>query len=320
MASDKKPSGRDELSKRILPQMKLSHADNPLTAPLQSPEEAKISASERAVRRFAVEGNAVVTGGAGAIGLSAIRALLEHGASGIAIFDVSASYATSLTSIDELKKDFSQAKVLTYEVDVRDEGKVNEAVELVKTEFNSIDMLLCFAGVVGCTHAIEMEASDWRRVLDVNVTGSWFCAQAIAKQMIAQQTGGSILFTASISGHHVNFPQPQVAYNTSKAAVLQLTRSLAAEWSSYGIRVNSISPGYMDTILNEGDGLAAARAIWADRNPLGRMGDVEELSGAIILLSSKRAGRYMTGIDIIVDGVSRIDDLLCPKRLFTGVH
>ncbi|KAF8830738.1 uncharacterized protein C8R40DRAFT_839198 [Lentinula edodes] len=300
MASITNPDARNDLTKRVLAQMTLSQASNPLTAPLPLPKE-KFTPSERARRRFAIEGNAIVTG-AGGIGLSAIRALLEHGASGIAIFDVPVSYATSTPAIDDLKKDFPQAKIATYNVDVRDEELVNKTVDLVTEDFGAVDMLLCFAGVVGCEHAHELKADDWKRVMDVNVTGSWFCAQAVGKKMIAQKSGGSILFTASISGHRVNFPQPQVAYNTSKAAVLQLTRSLAAEWSSFGIRVNSLSPGYMDTILNEGAGLAVSRAIWADRNPMGRMGDVEELSGAVILLCSKQAGRYINGVDIVVDG------------------
>ncbi|KAJ3810884.1 hypothetical protein F5876DRAFT_76345 [Lentinula aff. lateritia] len=300
MASITNPDARNDLTKRILAQMTLSQASNPLTAPLPLPKE-NFAPSERARRRFAIEGNAVVTG-AGGIGLSAIRALLEHGASGIAIFDVPVSYATSTPAINDLRQDFPQAKIATYNVDVRDEELVNKTVDLVIADFGVVNMLLCFAGVVGCEHAHELKADDWKRVMDVNVTGSWFCAQAVGKKMIAQKSGGSILFTASISGHRVNFPQPQIAYNTSKAAVLQLTRSLAAEWSSFGIRVNSLSPGYMDTILNEGAGLAASRAIWADRNPMGRMGDVEELSGAVILLCSKQAGRYINGVDIVVDG------------------
>jgi sorbose reductase len=148
---------------------------------------------------------------------------------------------------------------------------------------------------VGCTHAIDMSAAEWRKTLDINTTGSFLVAQAVAKQMIAQKTGGSIVFTASISGHRVNFPQPQVAYNVSKAALITLKNCLAAEWARYGIRVNSISPGYMDTILNEGDGIAEARATWAERNPMGRMGMPSELTGAVVLLASN-AGTYMNGM------------------------
>jgi sorbose reductase len=120
--------------------------------------------------------------------------------------------------------------------------------------------------------------------------------------MVEQGTGGSIVFTASISGHSVNFPQPQVSYNVSKGALLQLKSSLAAEWARYGIRVNSISPGYMDTVLNEGPGLEEAKKLWYSRNPMGRMGDPSELTGVVVLLCS-RAGRYINGADILVDGM-----------------
>jgi NAD(P)-dependent dehydrogenase (short-subunit alcohol dehydrogenase family) len=119
--------------------------------------------------------------------------------------------------------------------------------------------------------------------------------------MVAAGTGGSIILTASISAHRVNFPQPQIAYNVSKAGVLAMKNSLAAEWARFGIRVNSISPGYMDTILNEGPGLQEARQAWASRNPMGRMGVPGEITGAVVLLASV-AGSYINGADIVCDG------------------
>lgn len=138
--------------------------------------------------------------------------------------------------------------------------------------------------------------------MDVNTTGSFLCAQAAAKQIASQDNGGSITFIASISGHRVNFPQAQVAYNVSKAAIISLKSSLAAEWAVHGIRVNSISPGYMDTILNAGEGsIAEARDVWAARNPMGRMGAVGELDGMCVLLAS-RAGSYINGSDLVIDG------------------
>jgi NAD(P)-dependent dehydrogenase (short-subunit alcohol dehydrogenase family) len=113
-------------------------------------------------------------------------------------------------------------------VNVKDDIAVKNIFEDVRSSLGSIDSLLCFAGIVSCQHAIEMGADEWRRVLDINTTGSFLCAQAAAKAMIDQGRGGSILFTASISAHRVNFPQPQVAYNVSKAAVLAMKDSLAA--------------------------------------------------------------------------------------------
>lgn len=141
------------------------------------------------------------------------------------------------------------------------------------------------------------------------------------RNMKSHERGGSIILVAcmsrtasnisvypllqltqtAISAHRVNYPQPQVAYNVSKAGVLHLTHCLAAEWARYGIRINSISPGYMDTILNEGAGLENARNAWAARNPMGRMGVPQELCGPIVLLCSQ-AGSFMNGADLVVDG------------------
>jgi len=237
------------------------------------------------------------------LALEAVRALLEHGASGISLFDLTASFESphAVSTLDSLRETFPSAKILTKVVDITSEEAVDRGVSETASELGSVDVLLCFAGVVSSVHAADMTAQQWKRVLDINTTGSWICAQTVGKQMIKQNTGGSIVLTASISAHRVNFPQPQVAYNVSKGALLQLKSSLAAEWARYGIRVNSISPGYMDTILNEGDGLAAARDIWTSRTPMGRMGDPTELAGALILLCSP-AGRYITGADIPIDG------------------
>jgi sorbose reductase len=231
--------------------------------------------------------------------LEAAQALLEHGVTGLALWDMNPDQA--FESVKTLHSKFPHARIITEAVDVRDEKAIASAVESSVKVLGSIDILCCFAGVVGCTHAIEMAADEWRRTHDINLTGSFLCAQAVAKQFRAQATGGSITFTASISAHHTNYPQPQCAYNSSKTALLSLAKSLAAEWSSYGIRVNCLSPGYMDTILNDGDGLIRARKSWNDRNPMGRMGHPWELTGPLVLLCSN-AGRYINGTDIIVDG------------------
>jgi sorbose reductase len=293
------PTDRDTLTARILPQMILSDGTpSSLTGP-PTPSPHHLSGEEQAKRRFAVKGNAIVTGGAGTLGILASRALLQHGLSGIMIFDVNPQQIQA--ALTELTVDFPLATIAARIVDITDEKAVNEAILETGELLGSVDILLCFAGVVACTHTLEMTAAEWRRTLDINTTGSFLVAQAVAKVMVKQGTGGSIVFTASISGHRVNFPQPQVAYNVSKAALLTMKNCLAAEWARYGIRCNSISPGYMDTILNEGPGLAEARATWTTRNPMGRMGMPSELTGSIVLLCS-HAGTYINGADIVVDG------------------
>jgi len=290
---------RNALTFRVLPQMTLSDGtESSMTGP-PAPMPHYLNAEGRARLRFAVEGNAIVTGGAGTLGFATSRALLEHGLSGLMIFDVNPAQAQS--QINELKAEFPVANIKSKKVDITDDVAVGEAVMETAELLGSVDILLCFAGVVGCTHAIDMAAAEWRRTFDINTTGSFLCAQAVARQMILQGAGGSIIFTASISAHRVNFPQPQVAYNVSKSALLSLKNCLAAEWARYGIRVNSISPGYMDTILNEGDGIAEGRAIWANRNPMGRMGMPTELTGAVVMLSSS-AGSYINAADVVVDG------------------
>jgi sorbose reductase len=119
--------------------------------------------------------------------------------------------------------------------------------------------------------------------------------------MIERKTGGSIILTASMAGLTVNYPQVHVAYGTSKAGVHHMTRCLAAEWAVHGIRVNSLSPGYMDTRLNASDDLVDVLPTWYQRTPMGRMGDREELIGPVVMMASP-AGSFMTGSDIVVDG------------------
>jgi sorbose reductase len=291
---------RAALTSRIIPTMTLSTAENPLTAPL--PPIQFGSAAGRATARFTIDGNAVLTGGAGTLALVSARALLEHGASAVTLMDLQSTLDSSSPAITELKKDFPSVQIHTVHVDVTSDTEVEKAFQQAHDLMGSIDILCCFAGIVGCVHSISATASQFRKVVDVNLNGSFLCAQAAARHMIESKAGGSILFTASISAHATNYPQPQAAYNASKAGVAHLTQNLAAEWAVHGIRVNCLSPGYMDTVLNAGDNLKPVRDVWASRCPMGRMGDVEEITGPVILLSSRRAGRYITGADLRVDG------------------
>jgi NAD(P)-dependent dehydrogenase (short-subunit alcohol dehydrogenase family) len=231
--------------------------------------------------------------------------MLEHGATGICLWDLEVTLRASQPAMLALAKDFPSSRVFGVEVDVTSAESIAEGITTAVKALGSVDHMFCFAGIVGCFHAMEMTPENWRKTLDINTTGAFLCAQAAARQMSMQTPpvgGSSITLVASISAHRVNFPQAQVAYNVSKAAIVSLKSSLAAEWAIHGIRVNSISPGYMDTILNAGDGnIMTARETWASRNPMGRMGALGELDGVCVLLAS-RAGSYLNGADMVVDG------------------
>ncbi|KAF5709945.1 serum paraoxonase lactonase 3 [Fusarium mundagurra] len=292
------PAAREDLTKRQLPSMTLANGMESLPSAAQA---RTASTSDDSSTRFQVSGVAVVTGGLGTIALTVVRALLQHGLTGLMLLDLDVTSESAMSKIDDLRKVFKGRKIEAASVDVTDEEAVGQIMASTVEKLGGLDYLVCFAGIVNCTHAIDLSPKVFRKLLDVNTTGSFICAQAAAREMVKANTGGRIIFVASISAHRVNYPQPQVAYNTSKGALLMLKSSLAAEWARYGITVNSISPGYMDTILNEGEGLADARRSWAERNPSGRMGMPEELSGMVVLLCSK-AGSYINGSDMVVDG------------------
>lgn len=139
----------------------------------------------------------------------------------------------------------------------------------------------------------------FRRLIDINVTGTFLVAQAIAQRAIENKNPVSMVLVASMSGSIVNYPQEQSCYNASKAAVIQLTKSLAAEWARYQIRVNAISPGYMDTALNRVPALDAQKRIWVDNTPQKRLGNVDELNNLAVFLSSD-ASSYMTGSNCLI--------------------
>lgn len=236
MAPSTENSGREALASRSVPCMILSNGSTssltppPTNIPATDTDTDPIVSSQK---RFSVTGNAVVPGGAGTLGLASSYALLEHGLQGLMIFDINA--ANCQKEINQMKAKFPGAKIFAKTVDVTDEKAVGDAMEETARVLGSIDLLVCFVGVVGCVETLQMPVSQWRRILDINTTGSFICAQAAARHMVGQRTGGSITLVSSISAHRVNYPQPQAAYNVSKAALLMLKSCLAAEWARYGI-------------------------------------------------------------------------------------
>ena len=236
---------------------------------------------------------AFVTGGARGIGKSVAIALAEAGAS-VAIVDLDLETAEETAA--QLRK--LGVKTLAVKTDVTVPQDVDRMIDTVMASFGTIDIAFNNAGICINQSAAEMNYETWRKVIDVNLNGVFLTAQAAGRIMVKNQKG-SIINTASMSGHIVNEPQPQCAYNASKAGIIQLTKSLAAEWAPYHVRVNSISPGYIGTDLTN----AATQWIpgWVDRTPQKRMGNPEELQGAVLYLASD-AATFTTGTDLIVDG------------------
>ncbi|MEJ7816487.1 MAG: SDR family NAD(P)-dependent oxidoreductase, partial [Rubrobacter sp.] len=190
---------------------------------------------------FSLRGRvAVVTGGGQSLGLEISRSLRRAGAE-MVIAEVNDHTGPDVA--EELEGTF-------VHTDVTDPASVRDMVEMVLDEHGHIDVLVNNAGIVHNIPSEEVPDEEWLAVISVNLTGVFWCCREVGKAML-ERGSGSIVNIASMSGIISNHPQPQAAYNASKAGVITLTKSLAGEWASRGIRVNSVSPGYIRTPLTE---------------------------------------------------------------------
>lgn len=250
------------------------------------------------LERFRVAGrNAVVTGAGRGIGLACAEALAEAGAH-VVIADLDPTLAQDAAA--QLRGKGYQ--VSERRLDVTDSRDVEQVADALASELGRIDILVCNAGIARSgTPAEDVADEHWQNVLDVNLNGVFWCCRSFGKRMLATG-GGSIVNVGSMSGFIVNKPQPQSYYNASKAAVHHLTKSLAAEWASRGVRVNAVAPTYINTPLNkfvEQD--PRMYAAWLGGTPMGRMGQPEEVASTVLFLASEAAS-LVTGAVLVVDG------------------
>ncbi|QRW19081.1 Enoyl-(Acyl carrier protein) reductase [Rhizoctonia solani] len=253
-----------------------------VAAALKAASDPSFTPKKTLFNEFSLEGRvAIVTGANRGLGLEMALALCEAGATVYAL-DLPQSPGEEFTATAEYAKKLGSA--LKYvSVDVTDQQAA--------------------AGILGGADCLVYKADDFQRIMNVNVNGVLYSAQAAGQQMTKYGTPGSIILIASMSGSITNRDHAWVAYNTSKSAVLQMARSMACELGKHKIRVNSISPGHIYTKMTAAfiDTQPELAGKWASMNPLGRLGRPDELRGVVAWLASD-ASTFCTGSDILVSG------------------
>jgi NAD(P)-dependent dehydrogenase (short-subunit alcohol dehydrogenase family) len=246
-------------------------------------------------RLFGLSGKvAVVTGGASGIGLSAVELLAGAGAK-VAVVD---------RNLDAAEQALAKAGAdgVAVEADVAEEPAVERATDAVMQKFGRIDILVNCAGIAIRRPAVEVSLADWDKVLAVNMTGTFLFSRAVARHMIAAKQGGAIVQTASIMGLSGGGLYPNISYQTSKGAVVNMTRALAVEWAPHRIRVNAVAPTWVKTpfiagLMEQPELIQRIEAI----TPLARLAEPEDVAAAILYLAGPGAG-MVTGHTLFVDG------------------
>ncbi|KAH7253771.1 uncharacterized protein BKA55DRAFT_642296 [Fusarium redolens] len=243
--------------------------------------------------------NYIVTGGAQGIGFACTRAICEMGGN-VAVLDIQKE---PTAEFDTLSAKFS-AKTVYIQTDVTSQESINAAFDKVLKEFETIDGVVPAAGIAIDKPFVDQTWEEFTRIQDINVRGTFFVAQLAARQMIKQGTGGSMVLLASQSAH-IGLPGYRMAaYNASKGGILMLSKALAVELAPKGIRVNTISPGFVDSemtrTVRELKSKREGEQMWL-APPNQRLSTQNDLTGAVIYLLSD-AARHTTAADIPITG------------------
>ena len=248
------------------------------------------------LKRFSLEGkSALVTGGGQGIGRALAHALGEAGAS-LVIADLNLGRAEGVA--EELKA--KNIAAIAIRADVSDQAQVRSMMGAAVERFGQLDIAINNAGVNFNSAAEDTSLEEWDTTFAINLRGLFICCQEEAKLMLARGSG-VIVNMASMASLKVPHPQKQAVYNTAKAGVAHLTRSLACEWASRGVRVNALSPGLIQTELLQSEALKPLTGVWIKQVPMDRFGQVSDLQSAIVFLACEGSS-YMTGHNLVLDG------------------
>jgi NAD(P)-dependent dehydrogenase (short-subunit alcohol dehydrogenase family) len=238
---------------------------------------------------------ALVTGGASGIGAAVALAIAEQGGQ-VAIVDLPGTdFSRTLDSVAR-----AGGRSIALEADVTSLEQLEEAVARTEAEFGALSLAVNSAGIANAAPAEEMPLAQWQKVYDIDVTGVFLSCQAEGRAMLRGGMG-SIVNIASMSGTIVNRGLMQAHYNSAKAAVQHLSKSLAMEWAERGVRVNSVSPGYTMTPMNSRPEMVDQMAQFASETPMQRVAEPREIAGPVVFLLSDAAS-FCTGTDLLVDG------------------
>jgi len=246
---------------------------------------------------FAIKGQtAIVTGASSGLGVTFVETLAERGVNLV----IAARRYEKLVKVAEDLSSKYDIEVIPIKTDVSQEEQVINMVKTAIEKFGSLEILVNNAGIASLSPSVDMSLEEWKKVIDVNLTGVFLCARTVAREMIKKKYG-KIVNIASIYGA-VGDIFPAAPYYASKGAVINLTRAMAIEWAPYKINVNAIAPGFFPSEMTASifqDEKAMKHIL--SRTPLGRTGEPLDLKAALIYLASP-ASNYVTGQTIFVDG------------------
>lgn len=239
----------------------------------------------------------LITGAASGIGLESSVAFLQNGAD-VYMADYNEKALTE--KAEELKAKYPESKIIAITADITNSGEVKKIPEIIKNETGKLDILVNNAGMAHSAYSINETAEDWNKVITLNLTSQFFMAQTMANAFMIPAKSGKIINMCSLGGI-MGIPSA-TAYSASKGGIMQTTKSLACEWARFGITVNCVCPGFVETPLIA-DNMANEK--WMGymnlRTPMRRLAKPEDVAGAVLFLASDMAS-YITGTSIVVDG------------------